>query len=112
MEAAGDRVALGKFIVERFHERYFRPTTSVEMPHGFTLMAIACLVIEARECFHRGKKDSKGESGTIFESFFKRPTGLEAFGGRKNWFYNQILRHPPPSRDGRRLARTARRAAA
>lgn len=90
LEKANDRAACGRFIVERFHERYFEPTVDAPTRHGFTLMAIACLTIEALECYYEGKKDSKGESAKMFEEFFKRPTGLEAFGGGDNWFYKQI----------------------
>lgn len=89
LEAADDRAACGRFIVDRFHERYFEPTENAPSRHGFTLMAIACLVIEALECFYEGKKDSKGESAKMIEEFFKRPTGLEVFGAG-DWFYKQI----------------------
>ena len=91
LEAAEDRAACGRFIVERFYERYFAPTVEAPAPHGFTLMAIGCLVIEALECFYKGKKDSKGGSAAMFAEFFKRQTGLEVFGqGKKNWFCVEI----------------------
>lgn len=95
LEAAGDRAALGRFIKQRFQERYFEPTVDAPSRHGFTLMAIACLTIEALESFYQGKSESRtrtrdGGSGAMFESFFRRPTGLEAFGGDRNWFYKQI----------------------
>ena len=90
LEKAEDRAACGRFLVERFHERYFEPTVNAPTRNGFTLMAIGCLVIEALECFYEGRKDSKGVSAEMFAEFFKRPTGLEAFGGSDNWFYKQI----------------------
>lgn len=89
MEKADDRAACGQFIVDRFYERYFEPTENAPARHGFTLMAIGCLVIEALESFYQGKKDSKGESAKMFEEFFKRPTGLRVF-GNGDWFYKQI----------------------
>jgi hypothetical protein len=52
LEKAGDRAALGRFIKQRFHERYFEPTVNAPARHGFTLMAIACLTIDALECFY------------------------------------------------------------
>ena len=90
MEAADDREGCGRFISQRFFERYFEPTVNAPKRHGFTLMAIGCLVIEALECFYEGKKDSKGTSPQMFEEFFKRPTGLEGFGVDGNWFYKEI----------------------
>ena len=107
-EAAGKRVACGRFIVERFHERYFEPTVNTPTRHGFTLMAIGCLVIEALECFYEGKKDSKGASAEMFERFFKRPTGLHVFDGEDNWFYKQIrcgILHQAETAGGWRIRR-------
>lgn len=95
LEAAGDlrpadRAPCGRFLVERFQERYFEPTTEYRKRHGFTLMAVACLVIEALECFYEGEANSKGQSRAMFETFFKRKSGLECFGGGNDWFYKQI----------------------
>lgn len=91
LEAAEDRAACGRFIAERFYERYFEPTVNAPSRHGFTLMAIGCLVIEALESFYEGKAHSKDGSAKMFEQFFKRPTGLECFGrGKKDWFYKEI----------------------
>lgn len=96
LEKAGDRAALGEFIIERFHERYFEPIVDAPTRHGFTLMAIGCLVIEALQCFYEGRKDSKGkggkgESGAMFDAFFKRQTDLKIFAeGKKGWFYKDI----------------------
>ena len=91
MEVADDRVGIGCFIVQRFSERYFEPTLTAPKRHGFTLLAIGCLVIETLECFYQGLGDSKGKSRQCFRQFFARPTGLEAFGGTpKDWFFEQI----------------------
>ena len=91
LEAADDRAACGRFITQRFHERYFEPTVNAPTRHGFTLMAIGCLVIEALECFYEGKANSKDGSAKMFQAFFQRPTGLEAFGqGTKDWFFKDI----------------------
>ena len=90
LKAKGDRAACSQLIVRRFEERYFDPVVDHPKRHGMTMMAIGCLVIEALECFYQGRSDSKGKSEQMFESFLKRPTGLEALGGAKNWFYKQI----------------------
>jgi hypothetical protein len=112
LEAADDREACGQFIVQRFHERYFEPTVNAPTRHGFTLMAIGCLVIEALECFYEGKAHSKDASAKMFEASFQRPTGLEAFGqGPKNWFYKDIrcgVLHQAETVGGWRLRRSGK----
>lgn len=91
LEDANERVVIGRFLVKRFDERYFHPTMRAPARHGFTLMAVGCLVIESLECFYEGRKDSKGASEKVFEEFFKRPTGLEVFAaGKPGWFYTQV----------------------
>lgn len=90
LEAANDRAACGRFIVERFHERYFAPALHPGTRHGFTLMAISCLVVEALECFYQGEEHSKGNSRAMFKSFFARNTGLSAFAPEADWFFQDI----------------------
>jgi len=112
LEKADDRAGCGRFIVQRFHERYFEPTVDAPTRHGFTLMAIGCLVIEALECFYEGKAHSKDGSAIMFEAFFKRPTGLEVFGGgKKDWFFKEIrcaILHQAETIGGWRLRRRGR----
>lgn len=111
LEANGDRVACGQIFVQRFQERYFEPTVDAPSRHGFTLMAIGCLVIETLECFYQGEKDSNRKSGAIFESFFKRQTGLQDFGGDDNWFYKKIrcgILHQAETVGGWRIRRSGR----
>lgn len=111
LEAANNRVACGRFIVERFHERYFAPALHAETRHGFTLMAIGCLVIEALECFYQGKEHSKGRSEAMFKSFFERKTGLEGFGAEANWFFRDIrcaILHQAETTSGWRVRRAGK----
>ncbi len=112
LEAADDRAACGRFIFQRFHERYFEPTINAPTRHGFTLMAIGCLVIEALECFYEGKAHSKDGSAKMFAAFFQRPTGLEAFGqGDNDWFYKEIrcaVLHQAETIGGWRLQRSGK----
>jgi hypothetical protein len=108
LEDANDRVACGDFIVQRFQERYFAPALHAETRHGFTLMTVACLVIEALECFYQGKEDSSGNTRRIFKSFFERRTGLECFGADGDWFYLDIrcgILHQAETKGGWRVRR-------
>ena len=67
---AGDKAKLGCFIIERFDERYFLPVERSNNKHGFTVMAIACLIIETLESFYQGIADTKGASKKMFREFF------------------------------------------
>ena len=51
--ADDDRAAAGKFIKERFDERYLSPVLDVDpkQRHGFSTMAVACRAIEALQAF-------------------------------------------------------------
>lgn len=103
-----DREALGRFIVERFDERYFRPVFDSSSKHGFTTMAISCLVIETLESFYRGLADTKGQSKAMFREFFKRNRALGEFWQGDDWFYTNIrcgILHQAETRGGWRILR-------
>lgn len=111
LEAADNRGACGRFIVQRFHERYFAPALHAGTRHGFTLMAVGCLVIEALECFYQGKEHSKSQSKAMFKSFFERRTGLEDFGAKADWFFQDIrcgILHQAETTGGRRVRRAGK----
>jgi len=108
LEQAGDRHALACFVRERFDERYFRPVEDSRSKHGFALMAIGCLVIEALESFYQGLADTRGKSAEMFRRFLNRGTPLRVFGGRNNWFYRDVrcgILHQAETRGGWRIRR-------
>jgi len=90
LEVAGDRKAIGKFICQRFDERYFRPILDSSNKHGFTMMAIGCLVIETLESFYQGRRDSVRISKKMFRDFFNRETALKVFFSEDDWFYYKV----------------------
>ena len=63
---ARDKNKIADAIHLRFEERYIRWTKIV---HGFTMMAISCLMIEALESFRYGWPDTKGKSRSVSQSF-------------------------------------------
>lgn len=75
IEADDDRAAAGRFIKERFDERYLSPLLDVDWKqrHGFSMMAVACLAIEALQAFRLGLKSTKDKSADMFAGFFKQP---------------------------------------
>lgn len=90
LEQREDRKALGNFIVQRFEERYLRPVDESQSKHGFTILAVCCLVIENLESFYQGRADTRRRSKDMFRDFFNRETSLRVFGGDNNWFYRDI----------------------
>ena len=108
LEAANDREALGQFLVERFDERYFRPIEDSSSKHGFTLLAIACLVIETLESFYQGRPDTRQLSTRMYRDFLARDTPLKVLAGGNDWFYKDIrcgVLHQSESRGGWRVLR-------
>lgn len=106
---AENREALGRFIVERFDERYFRPVCNSSSKHGFAIMAVACLVIETLESFYQGLADTKGRSKKMFREFFKRNRSLGGFGQGDDWFYTNIrcgILHQAETRGGWKILRS------
>ncbi len=107
-QQAGKREALARFVQERFDERYFKPVGESSSKHGFTLMAVGCLVIETLESFYQGRADTRGVSAQMFRDFFKRDTPLKVFAGKSDWFYKDIrcgILHQAEARGGWRIQR-------
>lgn len=108
LEAADDRKAIGRFFIERFDERYFRPIEDSVSKHGFTVLAVACLVIETLESFYQGRLDTKNASTQMFRDFLARETPLKVLAGGNDWFYKDIrcgILHQSESRGGWRVLR-------
>lgn len=108
LEANNDRKAIGRFLIERFDERYFLPIENSSKKHGFTILAVACLVIETLESFYQGKIDTKKESKRIFLDFLIRDTPLKVLANGGDWFYTDIrcgILHQSESRGGWRVLR-------
>jgi hypothetical protein len=71
LEAREDREGIADFVRERFSERYIVPLRGSQK-HGFCIMAICCLMIEALESFWQGWPDTRNHSKEAFRSFFER----------------------------------------
>jgi hypothetical protein len=91
-----NRRAIADFIFERFHERYIASLTSSTSKHGFAIMAICCLMIEALESFHNGWKTTRGTLGGIkksllaFRQFFSRVHSFQPFQRFSDDFYECV----------------------
>jgi len=113
LEKDRNRVAIAKFIRERFLERYFQPLQIDDgRKHGFCTMAICCLLIEALESFWSGWSDTKKLSRDAFESFFCRCQKLKpplgALYQYSDAFYENVrcgILHQAETRNGWRIRR-------
>lgn len=107
LEAQEDKQAIAAFIVERFDERYFNPVMNSCSKHGFTMMAVGCVVIETLESFYQGLEDTKHKSGEMFAAFFERETSLKQFRNVAT-FYQDVrcgILHQAEVRGGWRITR-------
>ena len=68
--AARNKDGIADAIRRRFVERYLEPVTSSKHEHGFTMMAISCLMIESLESFQQGWPNSRDKSKAAFCYFF------------------------------------------
>jgi hypothetical protein len=84
-----DRIAISRAIRRRFEERYI-VAVSGERRHGFTMMAISCLMIEALESFRRGWRSTQGLGKAPFCSFFNASDRLRAFRQHAPSFYRNV----------------------
>ena len=78
-----------KFIEDRFLERFISPLEDKQTKHGFSMMAVNCLMIESLESFWRGWKKSPN-SEQAFCSFFDRSDNLKVFIGHVGDFYKHV----------------------
>ncbi len=52
----GNRDKIADLIYERFYERYIEPFENNPAKHGFSMMAVACLMIESLFCLQKVRK--------------------------------------------------------
>ncbi len=92
LEASRDRDAIAEFFVERFFERYVIPIESTPRTakHGFTIMAVSCLLIETLESFWCGWPTTERQSKLAFCQFFSRTRRFHALLGRVPDFYKHV----------------------
>lgn len=66
-----DRAGIAKLIRDRFRERYLDAVATSARPHGFSMLAIGCLMVEALESFRLGLPTTDRRSEAVFCSFFQ-----------------------------------------
>lgn len=88
--AARDKTRIADALHRRFKERYLEPALSATHKHGFAMMAISCLMIEALESFRQGWSNSDGKSKAAFCYFFDGNDGFKEFRGHSQAFYKNV----------------------
>ncbi len=73
MHQSKDRPGIAGLIRRRFEERYLNPILDNPERHGFAMLAICCLMVEALESFRHGWKNTAetGKSEAAFCGFFQ-----------------------------------------
>lgn len=101
-----DKIA--EFISERFTERYLTPFTDKDTKHGFSMMAISCLMIEALESFKQGWPNSNSKSALAFCYFFDNSEHFIELRGSHQTFYRHVrcgLLHQAETTGGWKITR-------
>ena len=110
---ARDRNRIAEAIRLRFTERYIKPAKAPKRKHGFTIMAISCLMIEALESFRRGWPNSNNKSEVAFCYFFNTTESFKELRPYCEQFYKNIrcgILHQAETTGGWRITRDARKA--
>lgn len=90
-EQTQDRTSIARMIRQRFTERYITPLHGASTKrHGFSLMAVSCLMIEALHSFQAGWEHSTGKSGRSFREFFKNNDEFKDFAPHAKAFYDHV----------------------
>jgi hypothetical protein len=106
------RAVIADGVHRRFSERYLGPITDPpsEQRHGFAMMAVACLMIEALQSFRCGWPDThkKGEGKHAFCSLFDEHPDFSSFHGYAGEFYKSVrcgILHQAETTNGWRIRR-------
>lgn len=113
LEKNKDREKIANFILGRFSERYITPLRcKPSIKHGFSTMAISCLMIEVLESFYQGWGNTKNKSSKAFSSFFnrclRRESELGIFDKYADEFYKSVrcgILHQAETTNGWRIHR-------
>lgn len=102
-----DRDAIAEAIHRRFTDRYINPISG-SPKHGFTIMAVSCLMIEALESFRQGWENTHQRSKAAFSSFFDSSEPFKAFRDHDKAFHTHVrcgILHQAETTGGWRIRR-------
>ena len=102
-----DAEALVRFVERRFLERYIRPVSGAGR-HGFSIIAICCLMIESLISFRRGWSASEEKGDKVFQAFFGTHEQFNGLALVADRFYGHVrngLLHQAETTGGWRIRR-------
>lgn len=98
---------LVQFVEGRFLERYIKPVSG-DGRHGFSIMAICCLMIESLISFRRGWSATQENGDKVFGEFFSTHEPFNGLALVANRFYGHVrngLLHQAETTGGWRIRR-------
>jgi hypothetical protein len=105
---ARNREEIADAIRRRFTERYIDPALKPTERHGFTMMAISCLMIEAFVSLQMGWKTSDGKGESAVSRFFNGWDRFREFRGHGKAFYKSVrcgILHQAETTEGWKIVR-------
>jgi hypothetical protein len=114
----GDKESIIELVRQRFKERFFEPFRCNESKHGFSMMAVSCLMIEALLSMQQGlnkstdakRVNNSTKSGAeLFGEFFASSKYLTDFAQLSDQFYQHIrcgILHQAETTGGWRIRRS------
>ncbi len=108
LKASRDKQQIISVLRHRYEERYFSPFEDNNSKHGFSMMAISCLVIESLCAFEKGKNQTEDNGSNLFEEYFSNSKYLVEFSGLGREFYKHIrcgILHQAETTGGWRIRR-------
>lgn len=106
MVADEDRNGIADLVHKRFEERYLDPILSGPKRHGFTILAVSCLMVEALESFRQGWPHTDRKSEAAFCGFFQAHDEFRDLRPVAHDFYQAVrcaILHQAETTDGWRV---------
>lgn len=107
------KIEISDFVYERFNERYLYPINQLkpEYKHGFSIMAISCIMIEAFQSFKSGYEDTVGISRETFSKFLSSEPEFSNLKGLEDDFYFNVrcgILHQSETTNGWKIIRVGK----
>ena len=106
-QEAKNTAAISRMLRKRFEERYIRPVLGAHR-HGFTIMSVSCLMVEALVSFQQGWRDTKRMRSKPFDIFFFENREFHPLTPHSEAFYVHVrcgLLHQAETTGGWRILR-------
>lgn len=112
-----DKKSIIEFVRQRYDERFIAPFKNNSLKHGFSMMAVSCLMVESLISMQNGvnetsdlksSENKKIYPSILFEEFFTNSEHLNSFTGLGYEFYSNIrcgILHQAESTNGWKIRR-------